>query len=80
MLTAWNGLMMAAFARAAQVLEKPEYTAAATRAATRVAHPAPPDGRLFRTFSAGWATKLNGYLEDYTFLLDALVSVYEDSV
>jgi uncharacterized protein YyaL (SSP411 family) len=32
-LTAWNGLMISAFARAYQVLEKPEYLAAAESAA-----------------------------------------------
>ena len=36
-----------------------------------------PDGRLLRTWSAGSAPKLNGYLEDYAFLLDALVTLYE---
>lgn len=77
-LTAWNGLMIAAFAQAAQVLEKPEYAAAATRAAdfllTRMRA---PDGRLLRTTSASAQPKLNAYLEDYAYLIDALVSLYE---
>jgi uncharacterized protein YyaL (SSP411 family) len=78
MLTAWNGLMIAAFAKAAQVLETPEYAAAATRAADFVLRTLrQPDGRLWRTYSIGSAPKLNGYLEDYAFVLDALASVYE---
>ncbi len=77
-LTAWNALMIAAFARAAQVLENPDYARAAARAAdfllTRMAT---PEGRLYRTTFAGAAPKLNAYLEDYAFLIDALVSLYE---
>jgi uncharacterized protein YyaL (SSP411 family) len=77
-LTAWNGLMIDAFAQAAQVLGNPDYTAAAVRAADFILRSMrSSDGRLFRTYSAGSAPKLNGYLEDYAFLLNALVSLYE---
>ncbi len=77
-LTAWNGLMVGAFAQAAQVLEVPAHAAVAARAAdfllTRLRT---ADGRLLRTWSAGMEPKLNGYLEDYSFLVDGLVSLYE---
>jgi uncharacterized protein len=77
-LTAWNALMIGSFAKAAQVLDKPEYAQVAVRAAdfllTRMRQ---PDGRLFRTTFSGMAPKLNGYLEDYAYLLDALVTLYE---
>jgi uncharacterized protein YyaL (SSP411 family) len=77
-LTSWNGLMIGAFAQAAQVLGNPDYAAAAVRAADFILHSMRvPDGRLLRTYSAGSAPKLNGYLEDYAFLLDALISLYE---
>jgi len=36
-----------------------------------------PQGRLLRTTSAGAEAKLNGYLEDYAYLMDALVSLYQ---
>lgn len=36
-----------------------------------------PDGRLYRTAGVGQPPKLNGYLEDYAFLADALVTLYE---
>jgi uncharacterized protein YyaL (SSP411 family) len=36
-----------------------------------------PDGRLLRTYFSGSEPKLNAYLEDYAFLAEALVSVYE---
>jgi uncharacterized protein YyaL (SSP411 family) len=77
-LTAWNGLMIAAFAQAAQVLDDPAYAKAAVRATDFILKTMRmPDGRLYRTWSGGSAPKLNGYLEDYAYLLDALVSVYE---
>jgi uncharacterized protein YyaL (SSP411 family) len=77
-LTAWNALMIASFAKAAQVLEKPEYSQAATRAAdfllTKMRR---DDGRLLRTTLGNAAPKLNAYLEDYAYLADALVTLYE---
>jgi uncharacterized protein YyaL (SSP411 family) len=77
-LTAWNGLMIGAFAQTAQALDEPAYAQAAVRAADFVLRTMRmSDGRLYRTWSAGSAPKLNGYLEDYAYLLDALVSVYE---
>src|SRR5208283_5753483 len=77
-LTSWNGLMIAAFAQAAQVLDNPAYAEAATRAADFILRRMRgPDGRLFRTYSSGSEPKLNAYLEVYAFLLDALVSLYE---
>ncbi|MBY0526743.1 MAG: thioredoxin domain-containing protein [Gemmataceae bacterium] len=77
-LTAWNALMISAFALAAQVLGSRPYADAGERAAdfllTRIRG---KDGRLLRTWSAGSEPKLNAYLEDYAFLIDALVSLYE---
>jgi uncharacterized protein YyaL (SSP411 family) len=77
-LTSWNGLMIDAFAQAAQVLDNPDHAAAATRAADFILSTMyTTDGRLLRTYSAGSQPKLNAYLEDYAFLLQALVSLYE---
>jgi hypothetical protein len=77
-LTSWNGLMIAAFAQAAQVLEKDAYATAAARAADFLLRTMrTPDGRLLHTWSAGSQPRLNGYLEDYSYLLDNLVSLYE---
>jgi uncharacterized protein YyaL (SSP411 family) len=77
-LTAWNGLMIGALARAAQALDAPAYAEAAARAADfLLGRMRTPDGRLLRTWSKGHEPKLNGYLEDYSFLIDALVSLYE---
>jgi hypothetical protein len=35
------------------------------------------DGRLLRTWKAGSEAKLNGYLEDYAYLADALLALYQ---
>jgi uncharacterized protein YyaL (SSP411 family) len=77
-LTAWNALMIAALAQAGAVLENPHYIEAARRAANFiVTRMRTADGRLLRSYSSGTEPKLNGYLEDYAFLADALVSLYE---
>ena len=77
-LTAWNGLMIAAFARAGAVFGDARYLKSATNAADFVLNNMrTTDGRLFRTAGVGQPPKLNGYLEDYAFLADALVTLYE---
>ncbi len=77
-LTSWNGLMIGALALAAQALGEPTHAAAAAKAAdfllTRLRT---TGGRLLRTYSTGSEPKLNAYLEDYAFLIDGLVSLYE---
>jgi uncharacterized protein YyaL (SSP411 family) len=77
-LTAWNGLMIAAFAKAGAAFGDDRYVDAAVNAADWVLkHLRDKNGRLFRTGAADGSAKLNGYLEDYAFLADALVSLYE---
>ncbi|MBI2804789.1 MAG: thioredoxin domain-containing protein [Planctomycetes bacterium] len=77
-LTAWNGLMIASFAKAAQVLEKPEYAQAAARASDFILTTMrKADGRLWRTTLGDAPAKLDAYLEDYAYFLDALVTLYE---
>jgi uncharacterized protein YyaL (SSP411 family) len=76
-LTAWNGLMISALAEAGAVLEREDYVAAARRAAAFVLDEMrDADGRLLRTYSAGEA-KLNAYLEDHAFMVEALLTLYE---
>jgi uncharacterized protein YyaL (SSP411 family) len=70
--------MIAAFAHTGAALGEPKYTAAAVKAADFVlTRLRAADGRLFRTCGAGQPAKLAGYLEDYAYLTDALVAVYE---
>jgi uncharacterized protein YyaL (SSP411 family) len=79
-LTAWNGLMITACATAAQVLDEPAYASMASKAAAFIlAKMRTKDGRLLRTWSRGSEAKLNGYLEDYAYLLEGLVTLYEST-
>jgi len=76
-LTAWNALMISALAEAGAVLEREDYLAAARRAAAFVLDEMrTANGRLLRTYNAGEA-KLNAYLEDHAFLVEALLTLYE---
>ncbi|WP_374688323.1 thioredoxin domain-containing protein, partial [Promineifilum sp.] len=77
-LTAWNGLMLAPFAEAGRALDRPDYTAVAIANAEFLhANLRRPDGRLLRSWSAGAGAKYNGYLEDYAFLADGLLALYQ---
>ncbi len=78
-LTSWNALMISALAEAGAVLERPDYLEAATRCAEFVLGSLRDgDGRLLRTWKDGQA-KLNAYLEDHAYLLEALLTLYEAS-
>lgn len=76
-LVSWNALMIDTLARAAGVLDEPKYLQAAV-AATRFifAQMSREDGRLLHCWRHGRA-KLDAYLDDYTYLINALVTLYE---
>jgi uncharacterized protein YyaL (SSP411 family) len=92
-LTAWNGLMLRAFAEAALALDEPRYRDVAIRNAeflldtmrpAAAAGGAGPDGRAAdfqsRRLLRTWksgAAHLLGYLEDYACLADGLLALYE---
>src|SRR5256714_6532406 len=75
-LTAWNGLMLASFAEAAAVLERDDYRSVAENNARFVLDNLRRDSLLLRSYKDGQA-KLNGYLEDYAFFADGLITLYE---
>jgi hypothetical protein len=75
-LTAWNGLMLASFAEAAAILDRDDYAEVARKNAAFVLDHLIRDGLLLRTFKDGQA-KLNAYLEDYAFLIDGLLLLFE---
>jgi uncharacterized protein YyaL (SSP411 family) len=75
-ITAWNGLMISALAKAAQVLGSARYAAAATRAARFLLEKHRRDGGLLRV-SHGGTARLAGQLEDHAFLAAALLDLYE---
>ncbi len=77
-LTSWNGLMMAAFAEAGRALKRVDYSAAAVQNADFLyATMRRPNGRLWRTWRAGSDARYNGYLEDYAYLADGLLALYQ---
>ena len=77
-LTAWNGLMLAAFADAAQALDREDYRDIAIGNAEFLqATMRAENGRLLRTWKAGSQAKYNAYLEDYAFLADGLLALYQ---
>jgi uncharacterized protein YyaL (SSP411 family) len=78
-LTAWNALAIGALAEAGAVLGREDYLAAAGGCAEFVLTSLrDDDGRLLRTYKDGDA-RLNAYLEDHAFLLEALLRLYEAS-
>jgi hypothetical protein len=76
-LASWNGMMISALAQAHQVLGEPRFLEAARGAARYVLkHMRTPDGGLLATARGGRA-KLNAYLDDYAFTIQALIDLYE---
>jgi uncharacterized protein YyaL (SSP411 family) len=75
-LTAWNGLMISAFAKASVVLGEPKYLTQASRAAEFVLQHMTVDGRLLRTYKDGKAQQL-GFLDDYAFMMASLIDLFE---
>jgi uncharacterized protein YyaL (SSP411 family) len=76
-LTSWNTLMIRALAYGGQVLDEGRYTDAAARAADfLLRHHRTPDGGLYRTSRDG-AAKYPGFLDDYAFLIQALLALHE---
>jgi uncharacterized protein YyaL (SSP411 family) len=84
-ITSWNGLMLAAFAEAARILDRDDYAQVAERNAEfLLGDLRQENGRLHRTWKrrpehaegAGEA-KLNGYLEDYSYLIEGLLELYQ---
>ncbi len=78
-LTSWNGLMAGALAQAYQVLEEPRYLEAAERSMRYVLEQMrQPDGRLYATARLG-RVQHNAGLDDYAFVIAALLDLYESS-
>ena len=75
-LTAWNGLMLTSLAEASSILNRQDYLDAAIKNASFLLSTLRHNGRLLRTYKDGKA-KLKGYLEDYAFLVQGLLALYE---
>jgi uncharacterized protein len=79
-ITAWNGLMISAFARAAQILDDPDYLEPAIRAATFLSKELYDGSRkvLFRNYREG-RSAVQGFADDYAFYIQGLLDLYEAS-
>src|SRR5438105_5350550 len=70
--------MLRSFAEAARYLSRPDYLQVAIDNAGFLLSELRSNGRILRTYKDGRA-RLNGYLEDYMFLADGLLALYEAS-
>jgi len=76
-LTDWNGLMIAALARGARILNEPAYREAAGRGVDFVLNNlCDPDGRLLHRYREG-ESKIMAHLDDYAFFVWGLIELYE---
>ncbi len=76
-LTDWNGLMVAAFAKGAQVFVEPRYAEAVRRAADFILrNMRKPGGRLLHRYRDG-QVGITANLDDYAFLVWGLIELYE---
>ena len=79
-LASWNGLMISGYARAAQVLENARFRDIASRAARFLRSNLydPKTGLLYRSFRNG-RSQIEGFADDYAFVIQALIDLYEAS-
>ena len=79
-LSSWNGMMISAFAKAAQILDEPRYLEAAGRAARFIQDRLWDEkrGTLLRRYCGGEAA-VDGFLDDYAYAGLAMLDLYETS-
>src|SRR5207237_1295228 len=79
-IAAWNGLMISAYTRAAQVLDEPRYLEAAMRAAKFLRANLYDDKSklLFRNYRES-RSDIEAFADDYAFVIQGLLDLYEAS-
>ncbi len=78
-LTDWNGLMIAAFAKAGYIFNEPKYIQAAKKAVDFILNQMKnSEGRLLHRYRKGGADIL-AFLDDYAFLIWGLINLFEAS-
>src|SRR5260370_249106 len=77
-VTAWNGMMVSALARASQALDEPSYleSAQATAKFLEMHLYDSKTGKLWRSYRAG-GPSVDGFLDDYTDLISGLLTLYQ---
>ena len=76
-LTSWNALVLGALAEAGVALNEPEYVTAASQCATFLRDTLVVEGRLHHTWKEGRPATIPAFLEDVTYLAQALLVLYE---
>jgi uncharacterized protein YyaL (SSP411 family) len=79
-ISAWNGLMISAYSRAAQVLDDTRYLEIATRAATFLRANLYDSSHklLYRNYREG-RSEIEAFADDYAFVIQGLLDLYEAS-
>jgi uncharacterized protein YyaL (SSP411 family) len=75
-LTSWNGLMLSAFAKGYEVLKDDRYLEIANKTIDFLFKNLYKNGLLLRSYKDNQA-KYNAYLEDYAFLIQSLIDLYQ---
>ncbi len=75
-LTSWNGLMISSFVDGFRMTGNQNYLKSAVQAAHFILQEMRKNGHLLRVFSKGKA-RVKGYSEDYAFLIQPLIDLYE---
>ncbi len=75
-LVSWNSLMITAFAKGYRITNDTRYLDAAKNCISFIENNLFENGKLLRTYKNGTA-KINGYLEDYSYFVNALLDVFE---
>jgi uncharacterized protein YyaL (SSP411 family) len=76
-LTAWNAMMIKVLADVSQIFDDENYYQKAKKAMLFILeNMVSPDGGLYRNYKNN-KTSINGFLDDYTFTIEALISLYE---
>ncbi|MFQ5598503.1 MAG: thioredoxin domain-containing protein [Nitrospiria bacterium] len=77
-ITAWSSLMISAFVTGYQVTRNQDYLSVAVQGADFILSRLYDSGVLLHSYKDGIA-KLQGYLDDHAFFIDALLDLYEAS-
>ena len=79
-ISAWNGMMISAYARAAQVMDEPRYLEIATRSANFVRTKLYDPSRkvLYRSYREG-RSNVEGFADDYALVIQGFLDLYEAS-
>ena len=75
-LVSWNSLMITAFAKGYRVTNDTRYLDAAKNCISFIENNLFENDKLLRTYKNGSA-KIDGYLEDYSYFVNALLDVFE---